>query len=48
MDDIQKADEGGSVIRDGDASSVVNKFIHSSWAEGSLDDFDDGLASVDV
>lgn len=48
MDNIQKADKSGSIIWNGDTSSVMDQFIHSSWAKGGLDNIDDGLASVDV
>ena len=48
MHNVEKRDEGGTIVGDGNAATVVDQLIHTTGAEGRLDDVDDGLAGIDV
>lgn len=45
---IEERNQSGTVVGDGDASAVMDEFVHTTGSESSLNDIDDSLASVDV
>ena len=48
MHDVEETNQSGTIVGDSHTSAIMDKFIHSSWAQGGLHNLNDSLASVDV
>ena len=48
VDDVEEADQSGTIVGNGDASSVMDEFVHASGAECCFDNLNDRLTGIDV
>ena len=48
VNDVEKADDGGPIVRDGHLLADLDELVHPARAESGLDDVDDRRACADV
>lgn len=48
VDDVEEADQSGTIVGNGDASAVMDEFVHASGAECCFDNLNNRLTGIDV